>query len=174
MRRYSTRSRGSWPWPEDALLVQVGAGALGGGEQVVADRVVDDGLRDHAALLQRDRDAVVGVAVQEIGGAVDRIDDPDVLAVVVQVRGRTRFLAEDGVVGVGFQQRLDDGLFRGLVDVGNEVVVAFFADGDAVEVERSAVDDGRGAAGGLDGRVEHGMHKGFRKKNADAHRAWAP
>jgi hypothetical protein len=49
--------------------------------------------------------------------------------------------------------------------------MAFFADGDAVEIERRAVDDGRGAAGGLDGRVEHWVHVSF-LKNADAHRAY--
>jgi hypothetical protein len=42
--------------------------------------------------------------------------------------------------------------------------MAFFADGNTVEVERCAVDDRGGAAGGLDGRIEHWVHEGFLKK----------
>jgi hypothetical protein len=53
---------------------------------------------------------------------------------------------QEGVVRVGFGQHFDDGLFGGLVDVGDEVLVVFFGDDDAVEVERGAVDDGGGAA----------------------------
>ena len=85
----------------DALFIQVGAGALGGGEQVVAGRVVDDGLRDLAALLQRDRYAILRKAVDEIGGAVERIDDPDVFIFVVQVGGCAGFFGQDGMVGIG-------------------------------------------------------------------------
>ena len=55
-------------------------------------------------------------------------------------------------------------LLGGLVDIGDEIVVLFFRDFDPVEVERRAVDDGGGAACGLDGRIEHWMHVIFSLK----------
>ena len=61
----------------DAALVQVGAAALGGGEQVVARGVIDDGLLDLAAHGQRNADAIDRKAVDEGGGAVQWVDDPD-------------------------------------------------------------------------------------------------
>jgi hypothetical protein len=51
--------------------------------------------------LQGDRDAVLREAVDEVGGAVQGIDDPDVFVFIVQVVGSTGFLGQDGVVGVG-------------------------------------------------------------------------
>ena len=65
----------------DAAVVEEGAGALGGGEQLVAVRVEDDGLLDHALARQGDGDRVLGKAVDEVGGAVERVDDPLVLGV---------------------------------------------------------------------------------------------
>ena len=116
-------------------------------------------MRDDAAMLQRDRYAILRKAVNEVGGAVERIDDPDVFIVVVQVGGSTRFLGQDCVVGIGLVQHLDDRLFGGMVDFGDEIVVLFFSDLEAVEVERGAVDDRGAAAGGLDRRVEHRVHR---------------
>jgi hypothetical protein len=93
----------------DAALVQVGAAALGGGEQVVAAGVVDDGLLDLAAHGQRNADAIDGEAVDEVGGAVQRIDDPDVVRILGSMLA-ARFLGQDAVVGVGGEQGFDDGL----------------------------------------------------------------
>jgi len=41
--------------------------------------IVDDALGDLSLVLQRDRYAILRKAVQEIGGAVERIDDPQVV-----------------------------------------------------------------------------------------------
>ena len=71
-------------------------------------------------------------------------------------------LTQERVVRVGFGQHLDDGLFGRLVDVGDEIVMLFFRDDDAVEVKRGAIDDGGAAAGGFDRRVEHWVHVSFR------------
>ncbi len=97
-------------------------------------------------------------AVDEVGGAVERIDDPQVFSLVVHIGGSARFLGQDGVVGISLEQGLDDGRFGSLVDVGHEIVMLFFSDVDAVEVERGAVDDGGAAAGGFDRRIEHWVH----------------
>ena len=62
----------------DALVVEVGAATAGGGEQVVFGRVVDNCLSQHAIMLQADGNGILRNAMQEIGGAIQRIDDPDV------------------------------------------------------------------------------------------------
>ena len=57
-------------------VVEPGAGALLGHEHLVLGRVVDDARHDLALVLEADRDRPVRQAVQEVGGAVERIDDP--------------------------------------------------------------------------------------------------
>jgi hypothetical protein len=140
-------------------LVHVRAAAARGREQVVAARVVDHGLLDLAAHLQRDADAVDREAVDEVGGAVERIDDPDVVGTLPAV-DLARFLGPDRVVGVGGQQRLDDSGLARMVHLGHEIVDLLLGDPDGFDVERGPVDDRAGSAGGLDGHVEHGMEIG--------------
>src|SRR3546814_12776155 len=67
--------------PEAAVVVE-GSLALLGKEEVVLDRVVDQAGDHLAALLQGDGDGEVRQAVQEVGGAVEGIDDPAPPAVV--------------------------------------------------------------------------------------------
>ena len=81
----------------DALLVQEGALAALGDEHLVVGRIVDQ-AGDHRALaLERDRNRELRNAVQEIGGAVERIDDPAVR--LVGALALAAFLAEKAVTG---------------------------------------------------------------------------
>ncbi len=80
----------------DAPAVELRAVAARGGEEFLPHRVVDDGVLEPAAVLDGDRHGEGGEAVQEIGGAVERIDDPDEL-VAAAAAG---FLAEEAVVRV--------------------------------------------------------------------------
>ena len=63
----------------DAAIVEKRATPARCGEEIVADGIVDDGLRDLPLVLQRDRHAILREAVQKVGRAVERIDDPHVL-----------------------------------------------------------------------------------------------
>ena len=63
----------------NTAVVQERAHATAGGEHVVTVRVVNHRLLDLAAVCQRDGNAVLRVAVNEVGGAIDRVDDPLVL-----------------------------------------------------------------------------------------------
>ncbi len=143
----------------DAPLVQVGAAALGGREQVVARRVVDDGLLDLAAHHERDAHAIDGKAVDEVGGAVQRVDDPDEFRILRAVLA-ARFLGEDAMARIGGEQGLDDGLLARVVHLGHEVVDLLLRNAHRLDVERRAVDDGACGASGLDGHVEHGVQIG--------------
>ena len=64
-----------------ALVVEEGARALLGGKHLVAHRIVGDAGDDFALALEGDGDGEDGMGAHEIGGAVDRIDDPAVVPV---------------------------------------------------------------------------------------------
>ena len=88
--------------------------------------------------------------MHEVGGAVERVDDPDDFVVA----GGAAFLGEDGVVGVQPADGLDDVGFGGLVDLGDEVVAALALDLDGFEARDGADDDVAGAARGFDRDIE--------------------
>jgi hypothetical protein len=163
IRTYSSRWA-SWRFRQlasaryaDAPVVQEGAAPARGREQLVARRVVHAGLRHLALVLQGDGDRVLRKTVDEVGGAVERIDDPQVFGGGGGV-ARARFLGKDAVSRVGMLQGVDDGRFCGPVDFGDEVAAALGGDAHQVEVEGGAIDDRARFARGLDGRVEHRVH----------------
>ncbi len=80
----------------DLLAVELCAVAARGGEELLAHGVVDDGVLEPAAVLDRDRYRERREAVQEIGGAVQRIDDPNVLALAAAAA----LLAEKRMIGM--------------------------------------------------------------------------
>ena len=93
-------------------LVEPGAPALFRPEALVGQRVVDQAVADLApalaaglGLLDRDRDGEMGDAVEEVGGAVDRIDDPARLGRIAL--DRAAFLEQQAPVRAGVAQLLD-------------------------------------------------------------------
>ena len=83
--------------------VDEGAVALLRPEELVGDRLVDHAGDDLVVALEADRDGEVRHAVEEVGGAVERVDDPAVAAVAL---GLAAFLAEEAVVRPGGEQLL--------------------------------------------------------------------
>jgi hypothetical protein len=75
-----------------ALIVEEGALAAFGDIELVIGGIVDDAGNDGSFALKSDRDRKLRNAVQEVGGAVERIDDPGVGLVVA--RARAAFLAD--------------------------------------------------------------------------------
>ena len=138
----------------DALAVELRAVAARGGEQLLAHRVVDDGVLEPAAMLDGDRDGEHRKAVQEIGGAVERIDDPHEL-VAAAAAG---LLAQEAMVGMHAPHRLDDVPLGHVVDFGDEIVPALGLHVEAGHAVEVADDDVAGAACGADGDVEHWLH----------------
>ena len=63
--------------------------------------------------------------MDKIGGAIKRIDDPNVFIVVMQVGRRAGLFGQDGMVGVGLGQYIDDCPFGGLIDFGDKIVMTF-------------------------------------------------
>ena len=75
-----------------ALVVQIGALALFGPEHLVADRIIGHTGHDHAVTFQRRCHRKMGDGVQEVGGAVERVNDP---AKVITAFDDPGFFGED-------------------------------------------------------------------------------
>ena len=60
--------------------------------------------------------------MQEVGGPVERVDDPDEAS---SHELRTQLLADDAAAGFRGQQHLRDHLLGGAVDLGDEVAPRF-------------------------------------------------
>src|SRR5690606_38535701 len=147
----------------DALVVGLRAGATRGDEQLVAQRVEDHAVQRLRPLAQRDRDAPVRDAVEVVAGAVERVDHPGVAAGAAVALLRAAFLAEDGVVGIGPAQLLDDRLLGQAVDLAGVVHAALLGHVQRVEPVHVAHQDVAPGARGLDHDVDGGgEHDGLR------------
>ena len=102
------------PGDPDPLVVQIAALALLGPEQLVHDGVVGHPGDDLAravgrAPLQPHRDGEVGHGVHEVGGAVDRIDDPGVG--LVGPLDHAALFTQEAVARAGLHQQFVQGVF---------------------------------------------------------------
>src|SRR6185312_12587624 len=98
--------------------LELRAVAARGGEKFLPHGVVDDGVLQAALVLERDRYGEGGEAVQEIRGAVERVDDPDEFVVAAAAA----FLGEKGMLRVAAANGGDDVRFGLAVDVRDEIV----------------------------------------------------
>ena len=102
---------------QPAVIEESAATALGGVE-LVHRRVVDDAGDDLALALQRDGNGKQRNAVQEIGGAVQRVDDPAVLGILAL--HHAAFLHQEGIARARLGEFGEDdllGLAIGLADI---------------------------------------------------------
>ncbi len=113
-------------WITDAYppVVEGGTVTTARGEQLLSVRIVDDAMREAPAVLAGDRYRVVRKAVQVVGGAVERIDDPAEFAAAFYSAG----LFGENMTGVSLEQILDDKCLGFTVDLANVVVLRFYFD----------------------------------------------
>ena len=97
---------------------RVAPATAGGREQLVADDVEHDAGHGRAVDLGGDRHAEAGQAVEVVGRAVERVDDPADPAGAGTIRA---LLAEHAVVGSGAEEALDDQRLGGPVHLGDHV-----------------------------------------------------
>ena len=136
------------------LVVEEGALAALGGEQLVVGGIVDDAGDDRAFALERDRDREVRDAVQEVHGAVERIDDPAMG--LVGAFARAAFLAEEAVAGAGVRELLAQDLLGAPVGGGDEIGRPLERDLQVLDLAEVALERAAGLVGGLDHHVEEG------------------
>ena len=144
------------PADPDPPAVELGAPAPGGGEELVAARVVDHRVLQAPVLANADGDRVVGNLAQVVGRPVERVDDPDHL---LPARPGAPFLAQEPVVGIELAHGGDDRALRGPVHFGREIAPALaehFQVGDPGVI---AQNDVAGPACGPDRDVDNGVHE---------------
>src|SRR5690606_15274210 len=136
------------------------AAAAAGGEQLVAERIEDNAVDRLAVLDQRDRYAPMRPAVQVIAGAVERVDYPGAAARTAATFLRAAFLAQDGVLGVGPAQFLDDRFLGQPVDFAGVVHPLLLDDVQRVELVHVPQQHAAAGAGRLDHDVDGGLEHG--------------
>ena len=106
-----------------AAIVDEGAGAAFGDVELVHDRVVDHAGDDLVVALERHRDREDRDAVQEVGGAVERIDDPAMGPIGTD--DLVALFTEKAVGRACLQQLFADQLFGLAVGLRNVVARSF-------------------------------------------------
>ena len=102
--------------------------------------------------------------MQEVRRAIERVDDPDGIA----VSGAPALLSQEGMARVVFPDQLDDlGLGR-MIDFADEVVSALRGDRQGFEAIETADNDFAGGTGGPDGNIEERMHSKISSRSVSA------
>jgi hypothetical protein len=139
--------------------VQLRPARLDGGKELVAHRIEHHRVRELGPVRKRNGDCVIGIAVHEIRGAVDRVDDPAPHRVWITPGTRTAFRAEHGVVGEGRKERCHDRVLRFRVCGGGDVAMLLGESRKTLQVMCRVAEDGGCVARGADGdrkrRIAH-------------------
>lgn len=101
-----------------------------------------------------DRDGELRDAVQEVGGAVQGIDDPGV-ALVGALTGAALF-ADEAVAGPGLGEVLVEDLFRALVGERDEIRGTLQRDLEMLDLAEIALEAAAGATRCLDHDIDSG------------------
>src|SRR5215813_13663542 len=136
------------------LIVEEGALAALGGEQLVIGGVVDD-AGDHGAFaLEPDRDRKVRNSVQKIQRAVERIDDPAVS--LIAAFARATLLAQKTVAGARMLELVAQDLLGAAVGGGDEIGRPLERRLQVLDLAEIALERAARLARGLDHHVEKG------------------
>ncbi len=138
----------------DAPVVEIGALAALGGKGLVVGRAVDQTRHQLAVALERDRDGEMRDAVQEIGGAVERIDDEAVGA--VGALDLAALLEQEAVAGPRAGKLAMQDLLGAGVGGGDEIGGTLQRDLKLLDLAEIA----RQAAARFAGGAEHHIHQG--------------
>src|SRR5215472_4157491 len=136
------------------LIVEEGALAALGGEQLVIGGVVDD-AGDHGAFaLEPDRDRKVRNSVQKIQRAVERIDDPAVS--LIAAFARATLLAQKTVAGTRMLELVAQDFLGAQVGGGDEIGRPLERGLQMLDLAEIALERAARLARGLDHHVEEG------------------
>lgn len=136
-------------------------------EEFVMGDIVHDSSDQVSPILQRDGNGVRRHAVDEIGRAVQRVDNPaTAMRLTRDVVGRG-FLAEDRVFREGSQDVRSNDPLGLLVDEGDEVMDSLFSNCGVTDSARIATDE---RAGGACGSFGNGEFAGVRREDLRSRR----
>src|SRR5581483_8246550 len=134
-------------------VIEIGALALLCGEGLLGRRVEDEPRDEFAVALERNRDGEDRDAVQEVGGAVERIDDPAMGA--VGAFDLAALLHEEAVAGTSAGEFLVQDLLGAVIRGADEVRGTFQRDLKLLDLAEVA----REAPSGLAGGGKHHVHQ---------------
>ena len=140
-----------------APSVELGAAPAARHEFFPADRVQHHGVFDLPPVFAGNGYGEVGYTPQEVGGPIQRVDDPAVLG--VRIATAATFLAQKRVLRVSLAQVVDNFLLRRPVYFGNKVIGALGLHLDQVELVRGAGDNVTSLARCAQGGMAHGFHE---------------
>ena len=138
----------------DRLAVARRAPAGGGGEQLLAHRIVDRACGHRSVHLDADRDAEERIVVREVRGAIERIADP-AHPCIAATGVRTGLLGQDRVLRETLADTLEQQGLGTFVELGHEIDAAFLLGGVHAPVARAQ--DRAGFAGERFGRGAQGL-----------------
>ena len=141
----------------DAVAVQLGAVATGAGKQLVTNGIVNDGLFGLALDAQGDGDGKVRNALDQVGRAIQWVDDP--LVIRIGTGNLTRLFSHYAVFRVRLLDGVNDGRFGFTVNVGHEVVAAFLDSLDVLGLGEGFYYNLTGVARSAHGDIQHRMHR---------------
>ena len=136
------------------LVVEERALAALGDVELVIGGIVDHAGDDGALALQADRDRELRDAVQEVGGAVERIDDPGVA--LVGAFAAAAFLADEAVARPRLGEVLVQHFLGALVGLGDEVRRPLQRHLQMLDLAEVALEAAAGAARGFHHDVDKG------------------
>src|SRR6185312_1124343 len=137
-----------------ALVVEEGALAALGDIELVIGGIVDHAGDDRAFARQPDRDRELRDAVQEIGGAVQGIDDPAMA--LVGAFALSAFLAEEAVAGSRLGEIAAEHLFGALVGERDEIGRSLQRNLQMFDLAEIVLEAAAGAARRLDHDIDEG------------------
>jgi hypothetical protein len=137
--------------PQPAII-EKGAFAPLGREQVVAHRIIDDARNDRALPIERDRDRKMRDAVKKIQRAVERIDDPAVGLVGAFMQ--PAFLSQEAVAGTCVFELGPQCLFRAPIGGSDEACGPFHRDLQLLDLPEIPLERAACLVRGLDHDVE--------------------
>lgn len=138
----------------NAVIVEIRAAASVGAEGLIPQRVIDHGRFQFATILQGDGDGELGESMEIIGGAVQGINDPQVIV----SRVAAAFFGQDGMIGIGFFNGIDNDLFRSAIYFGNKIIRLFFLHLNLVHVIEVIEQQLASFAGSAGGNGRYGVH----------------
>src|SRR5690606_25526741 len=116
-----------------ALAVECCTPTAAGGEFFLAYRIENDRMLDATLDAAGDAHGKVRYAAQEVGGAIQRVDDPDDIRAFTLTGLEAGLFGVKAVIRVGLAQMIDDGLFCSPVDFADVVVRFLLVDGQDVQ-----------------------------------------
>jgi hypothetical protein len=137
-----------------AGVVEERARALLGHIELVIGRIVDQAGNHLTFARQTDRDCELRDAVQEVGGAIERVDDPGMA--LVSTLAVAALLTEEAIARAGLVEVRIEHLLGPLVGEADEIGGALHRDLQVLDLAEVALQAAAGAARGF----HHHVHKG--------------